>query len=91
MLTDHSGIDTVISALGRLAIAAQIPLVRLAASSPSVRWSSSYSSKDVLTTPKGRSKFLNLPGIVYSKMSKTMKLMVCKRNWATKCVDIFNI
>lgn len=38
MLTDHSGIDTVISALGRLAIAAQIPLVYLAAASPSVRW-----------------------------------------------------
>lgn len=32
------GIDTVISALGRLAIASQIPLICLAAASPSVRW-----------------------------------------------------
>ncbi|KAL1998687.1 hypothetical protein VTN02DRAFT_5728 [Thermoascus thermophilus] len=34
----YEGIDTVISALGRLAIASQIALVRLAAASPSVRW-----------------------------------------------------
>lgn len=34
----YPGIDTVISALGRTALAQQIPLIRLAASSPSVKW-----------------------------------------------------
>lgn len=34
----NAGIDTVISALGRAALAQQIPLIRLAASSPSVKW-----------------------------------------------------
>lgn len=34
----YTGIDTVISALGRTALAQQIPLIRLAATSPSVKW-----------------------------------------------------
>ncbi|KAJ5677677.1 uncharacterized protein N7477_003310 [Penicillium maclennaniae] len=34
----YEGIDTVISALGRNALAEQIPLIRLAAASPSVKW-----------------------------------------------------
>lgn len=35
--TTCAGIDTVISALGRMALAQQIPLIRLAAASPSVK------------------------------------------------------
>ncbi|KAJ5625627.1 hypothetical protein N7510_001936 [Penicillium lagena] len=37
-LTRLSGIDTVISALGRTALALQIPLIKLAAASSSVKW-----------------------------------------------------
>lgn len=33
-----AGIDTVVSALGRNTLAQQIPLIRLAAASPSVKW-----------------------------------------------------
>jgi hypothetical protein len=34
----NSGIDTIISALGRTSLLAQIPLLQLAASTPSVKW-----------------------------------------------------